>query len=149
MSSLNELGGVHYRVLRRQVWDFVVGVGLSYLHGNIVKYLSRWRKKGGLDDLGKAVHYLDKLIESVDSGLVQLFPVRDVLPIDYCEANKIVGWERDVIVGLCGAVSLADLLVVRECLSRGVFLEREGFLSLGRSLGSSLLGSFLLGLSRL
>lgn len=148
MSKLNEAGGIHYRSLKRQVWDFVLEAGLSYLQGNIVKYLSRWRKKGGLDDLGKAVHYLDKLIESVDSGLVVLGDVSDVLAIDYCDVNNLVGWERELIVGLCGARSSGDLLVLRDLLSRGIFLERENFLGLGRSVGVSLLGSFVRGLLR-
>jgi hypothetical protein len=36
---------------------------LGYLDGNAVKYLSRWRHKGGVQDLKKARHYIDKLIE--------------------------------------------------------------------------------------
>jgi hypothetical protein len=40
-----------------------VGNNLGYLEGNIVKYVSRWKDKGGVDDLRKARHYLDKLIE--------------------------------------------------------------------------------------
>ena len=35
----------------------------SILDGCAVKYLSRWRKKGGVDDLRKAVHFIEKLIE--------------------------------------------------------------------------------------
>ena len=37
---------------------------LGYLEGNIVKYVSRWKDKGGVDDLKKAQHYLTKLIET-------------------------------------------------------------------------------------
>jgi hypothetical protein len=33
------------------------------MEGNVIKYVSRWRDKGGLDDLRKAQHYLQKLIE--------------------------------------------------------------------------------------
>jgi hypothetical protein len=36
---------------------------LGYLEGNVVKYVSRWKQKGGVDDLRKAMHYLEKLIE--------------------------------------------------------------------------------------
>ena len=35
---------------------------------NIVKYITRWRDKGGVDDLRKARHYLDKLIELEDNA---------------------------------------------------------------------------------
>jgi hypothetical protein len=43
-----------------------VANNLGYLEGNIVKYVSRWKDKGGVDDLRKARHYLDKLIEVQD-----------------------------------------------------------------------------------
>jgi hypothetical protein len=36
---------------------------LGYLEGNVVKYVSRWKNKNGIEDLKKAQHYLAKLIE--------------------------------------------------------------------------------------
>jgi len=36
---------------------------LGYFEGNVVKYISRWRKKGGVADLEKAKHYVELLIE--------------------------------------------------------------------------------------
>src|SRR6516164_8130135 len=47
-----------------QHWDLVVAIPMSYLAGCSTKYVARWRKKGGVDDLHKAMHYLDKLIET-------------------------------------------------------------------------------------
>lgn len=58
-----QVGGQHYKAKTIQPWDFIAANGLGYFEGNIVKYVSRWRDKGGLDDLRKARHYLDKLIE--------------------------------------------------------------------------------------
>ncbi len=43
--------------------DVIHDWGLGYFDGNAVKYLSRWRAKGGVNDLLKARHYIDKLIE--------------------------------------------------------------------------------------
>lgn len=65
LSSANEtqVGGQHYKAKTIQPWDFIAANDLGYFEGNIVKYVSRWRDKGGLDDLRKARHYLDKLIE--------------------------------------------------------------------------------------
>ena len=37
--------------------------GLGYLEGNIIKYTTRWRRKGGIQDLEKVIHYAQKLIE--------------------------------------------------------------------------------------
>lgn len=56
-------GGTHYKDKPIQPWDYIINNGLGYLEGNIVKYVSRWRDKGGVEDLMKARHYLDKLIE--------------------------------------------------------------------------------------
>jgi hypothetical protein len=56
-------GGVHYKAMAIQPWDYIVANRLGYLEGNVVKYITRWREKGGLEDLMKAQHYLEKLIE--------------------------------------------------------------------------------------
>lgn len=58
-----QVAGSHYVGKAIQPWDYIAGNGLGYFEGNIVKYVSRWRDKGGVEDLRKARHYLDKLIE--------------------------------------------------------------------------------------
>lgn len=65
MSTANEIqiGGDHYKEKIIQPWDFIAANQLGYFEGNIVKYVSRWQNKGGINDLKKARHYLDKLIE--------------------------------------------------------------------------------------
>lgn len=63
--SANEtqVAGDHYKDKAIQPWDYIVGNRLGYLEGCIVKYVSRYQEKGGLEDLHKAKHYLEKLIE--------------------------------------------------------------------------------------
>lgn len=56
-------GGTHYKAHKYETWDVITDWNLGYLDGNAVKYLSRWRLKGGVQDLMKARHYIDKLIE--------------------------------------------------------------------------------------
>lgn len=56
----------HYK-MRIEPWDameawFLPDEFEGFLRGNIIKYLARYRTKGGLDDLVKAHHYLEKLI---------------------------------------------------------------------------------------
>jgi len=60
-----QVGGDHYQNKAIQPWDYIVANNLGYLEGNVVKYVSRWKEKHGLEDLKKARHYLDKLIETV------------------------------------------------------------------------------------
>ena len=63
--SVNDIqhGGTHYKSKTVQPWDYIIENNLGYLEGNVVKYVSRWRDKNGIEDLQKARHYLDKLIE--------------------------------------------------------------------------------------
>ena len=56
-------GGNHYKQFKHETWNVIADWGLGYFDGNAVKYLSRWRHKGGIEDLKKAKHYLEKLIE--------------------------------------------------------------------------------------
>lgn len=59
-----QVGGDHYAG-EYQHWDFVREVlGNNYLLGNATKYISRWRKKNGVEDLHKALHYIAKARET-------------------------------------------------------------------------------------
>ena len=61
--SDRQVGGDHY--LRRAIgpWDVWAEYGMNAFEGAVLKYLLRWRDKGGVEDLKKARHTLDKLIE--------------------------------------------------------------------------------------
>lgn len=58
-----QVGGDHYKKNVIQPWDYISSNNLGYLEGNIIKYVTRWRDKNGREDLQKARHYLDKLLE--------------------------------------------------------------------------------------
>lgn len=58
-----QVAGSHYKKQTIQTWDYIAANNIGYFEGNIIKYISRWRDKNGLEDLRKARHYLDKLIE--------------------------------------------------------------------------------------
>ena len=58
-----QVGGRHYIEKNIQPWDYIIANKMGYLEGNIIKYVSRYKEKGGVEDLIKAAHYLDKLIE--------------------------------------------------------------------------------------
>jgi len=46
------------------MWEYAHSQGLDFFEGNIIKYITRWRHKNGMEDLLKAKQYLDKLIEN-------------------------------------------------------------------------------------
>lgn len=62
-----QVGGTHY-ASTFQHWDFIEHYGVGYLEGCLTKYVTRHHKKNGLEDLLKASHYLDKLIELYQQG---------------------------------------------------------------------------------
>ena len=62
-ANTQQVAGVHYKDKVIQPWDYIAANALGYFEGNVIKYVSRWRDKGGVEDLRKARHYLDKLIE--------------------------------------------------------------------------------------
>jgi hypothetical protein len=57
-----QIAGQHYQ-LSIQPWDFVLANQLGYLEGNVIKYVSRHKSKGGRADILKAIHYLEKILE--------------------------------------------------------------------------------------
>jgi hypothetical protein len=58
-----QVAGNHYKDMPIQPVEFIHANALGYFEGNVIKYISRWRKKGGMDDLRKAKHYVELLIE--------------------------------------------------------------------------------------
>lgn len=56
-------GGSHYKKMAIQPIDFIYFNEIPFIEGNIIKYILRHRKKNGLEDLKKAKHYLEILIE--------------------------------------------------------------------------------------
>jgi len=68
-----QVGGDHYQRQRIQPWDYIAQIGAGYFDGAAIKYLSGWRQKGGVDDLRKAQHYIDKLIE-LEAGEAAIEP---------------------------------------------------------------------------
>lgn len=56
-------GGNHYKDLAIQPVEFIHANQIPYMEGNVIKYVTRWRSKNGINDLRKARHYIDLLIE--------------------------------------------------------------------------------------
>jgi len=61
--SETQIGGDHYKDLVIQPAYFCYVNKIPYLEATAIKYLCRWRKKNGIEDLKKAKHFIDLLIE--------------------------------------------------------------------------------------
>lgn len=64
MSALNtQIGGSHYKDMAIQPMEFSMANNLDACQHTIIKYVTRFREKGGVQDLEKAKHVIDMLIE--------------------------------------------------------------------------------------
>jgi len=59
-----QIGGNHYSKMEIQPIEYIMKNKIPYCEANVIKYLSRWRSKNGVEDLRKAKHYIDLLIEA-------------------------------------------------------------------------------------
>lgn len=84
-----QVGGSHYKS-NFQHWDFVKLLGLQYLPGQITRYVARWRKKNGLEDLEKAAHYINKLIEEDTADRADALRLME----NFCRVNELPEKER-------------------------------------------------------
>lgn len=58
-----QVGGNHYKQFAIQPVEFINANNLSYMQGNVIKYVVRYPFKNGIADLEKAKHYIEMLIE--------------------------------------------------------------------------------------
>lgn len=62
-SAARQVGGDHYTSMAIQPWEVIERNNMGFFEGSALSYIMRFRAKNGVQDLEKARHYLDKLIE--------------------------------------------------------------------------------------
>ncbi len=80
-----QVGGSHYKDMPIQPATFILRNGIGFHEGSAIKYLCRWRKKGGIEDLKKARHFIDMLIEDAEAAAA--CKAADDKMMDWVEAN--------------------------------------------------------------
>ena len=60
----NNISPSYYQKGSIEVTDYITSNEMSFIEGNIIKYVTRYKEKSGIQDLRKARWYLDKLIET-------------------------------------------------------------------------------------
>lgn len=64
MSALQkQVAGDHYTGLKIQPIEYIHANGIGYMEGNVIKYITRHSTKNGADDILKAIHYCQLLLE--------------------------------------------------------------------------------------
>jgi len=106
-----QVAGSHYNLEGTlQLWDFVSINKLGYVEGNIVKYITRWKKKNGIQDVEKSLHYLEKLYQLLKDGILDLPMPRDPKGLDiYKKENELSDIEYTVFYLLFTYTTLDEL----------------------------------------
>lgn len=123
-----QVGGNHYRSTI-QHWDFVTYHGIGYLEGCLTKYISRHHKKNGLQDLEKAEHYLEKLIEYYKGGNRSRIhwhtPITKHTIRDFVTANELGELEGKICELIFKNYTLVDLYEARMLLQNLIKKVKE------------------------
>ncbi len=67
-ANKKQVGGNHYLKYKIQPVEFIIKNNIGFVEGNIIKYILRFKDKGGIADLEKAKHYIELLIDSSKSS---------------------------------------------------------------------------------
>lgn len=59
----NQVGGDHYKRFKIQPTEFIHRNNIGFIEGNVIKYVCRHKLKNGVEDIDKAIHYLELLKE--------------------------------------------------------------------------------------
>jgi hypothetical protein len=66
-----QVGGSHYKGYKIQPIEYAMANNLNYCQANAVKYITRYRDKAGIEDLRKAIHNIEILIELEENGRLE------------------------------------------------------------------------------
>lgn len=61
-----QVGGDHYKRMKIQPIEYILGNELGFCEANIVKYISRYKQKNGVQDVEKVIHYAQMLIAHLE-----------------------------------------------------------------------------------
>jgi hypothetical protein len=62
-----QVGGDHYNRYAIQPVDFIIANKIDWCEANAIKYITRWKNKNGIEDIKKAIHYLEILLERLQN----------------------------------------------------------------------------------
>ena len=64
-----QVAGDHYKNLVIQPVEYITANNLSYLQGSVIKYVTRYKSKNGVEDLNKAIHFLQMMIHEEENKI--------------------------------------------------------------------------------
>lgn len=64
--TTEQVGGTHYKNKKIEPIDYIIANDLNFCEGNVIKYITRYKEKGGVEDLKKAKQYIDFIIAKLE-----------------------------------------------------------------------------------
>lgn len=96
MDPLKEqIGGSHYKNFKMQPIELIAKTRCSFIQGNIVKYISRYKEKNGKQDLEKVIHYAKLALELGDKGNLGFRRANAFSA--YCQVNNLSEAQTKII----------------------------------------------------
>jgi hypothetical protein len=62
-ATKQQVGGEHYKSMQIQPSEYIHKNNIGFLAGNVIKYATRYKSKGGAEDIRKAIHYCQLILE--------------------------------------------------------------------------------------
>lgn len=84
-----QVGGNHYTRCSIQPWEIIERNGLGFFEGNVIKYVMRYQNKNGLQDLLKAKHYIEYLINREEKNVQTITQEREFPKVDESSLPKL------------------------------------------------------------
>lgn len=115
-----QVGGTHYKKLKMQPIELIAKANLNFFQGNIVKYISRYESKNGVEDVKKAKHYAELAWELQPKNYAGW--LKDSIAKKYCLEN---GFNKRKTNTIRHAVLGNYISVIKECNSLIEELNKE------------------------
>lgn len=90
-----QVGGTHYKNLKIQPIELITIADLNFFQGNIVKYISRYNSKNGVEDVKKAKHYAQLAFELQPNNHAGW--LKSLVAKRYCKENEFGERETTII----------------------------------------------------
>jgi len=128
-TNKTQVGGSHYRTASgRQHWDVVEDHDIGYVVGCATKYLCRYERKNGRQDVEKALHFVDKVLELAEDPTHRVWShgyVPDAEVLQFYADNQISDdLIKEAVLRLFQWRTLADLCAARTALK--LWLRGDG-----------------------
>lgn len=125
MNDVKQVGGDHYEA-EYQHWDYVVDMEMPYLPATATKYIARWRKKNGLQDLEKALSYFQKMLALFDKQPKADPSYRHRVHTDqFLIANGLKGLDAQIIICMSGTRDKAMIGMAIDYTEKLILDERR------------------------